>query len=85
MCRFADFPVGRQPMKQKNMISKFKIYKEMFETSRDEKRGLTVYFGGQSIAGVVVEIIGTEAIEMRSREFARIVVCVEAIDALAVG
>ena len=57
----------------------------MFEASRDEKRGLTVYLGGQSIAGVVVEIIGTEAIEMRSREFSRIIVCVEAIDAIAVG
>lgn len=67
------------------MTTKFEIYKEVFETSRDEKRGLTVYFGGQSIAGVVIKIIETEAIEMRSREFSRIVVCVEAIDALAVG
>ena len=67
------------------MENKFEIYKEIFEASRDEKRGLTVYLGGQSIAGVVVEIIGTEAIEMRSREYSRIIVCVEAIDAIAVG
>ena len=67
------------------METKFKSYKEMFETSRDEKRGLTIYFGGQSVAGVVEKIIGTQAIEMRSREFSRIVVCVEAIDAIAVG
>ena len=65
------------------METKFEIYKEIFEASRDEKRGLTVYFGGQSVAGVVVEIIETWAIEMRSREFSRIVVCVEAIDAIA--
>ena len=65
------------------METKFEIYKEIFEASRDEKRGLTVYFGGQSVAGVVVEIIETRAIEMRSREFSRIVVCVEAIDAIA--
>jgi hypothetical protein len=65
------------------MATKFEIYKEMFEASRDKKLGLTVYFDGQSIAGVVVEIIETEAIEMRSREFSRIVVCVEAIDAIA--
>ena len=67
------------------MSIKFEIYKEMFETSRDEKRGLTVYLKGQSIAGSVVEIIGTQAIAMRSRESSRILVCVEAIDALAVG
>jgi hypothetical protein len=67
------------------MSIKFEIYKEMFEMSRDEKRGLTVYFSGQMIAGVVVEIIEARAIEMRSREFSRIVLCVEAIDALAVG
>ncbi len=67
------------------MSNKFETYKEMFEASRDQKRGLTVYFGGQSVAGVVVEIIETQAIVMRSREFSRIVVCVEAIDALAVG
>ena len=67
------------------MENKFEIYKEIFEAIRDEKCGLTVYLGGQSIAGVVVEIIGTEAIEMRSREYCRIIVCVEAIDAIAVG
>ncbi len=67
------------------MTTKFETYKEMFEASRDEKRGLTVYFGGQSIAGVVVEIIGTQAVEMRSREFSRIIVRVEAINAIAVG
>ena len=67
------------------MENKFEIYKEIFEASRDEKCGLTVYFGSQFIAGVIVKIIGTQAIEMRSREYSRIIVCVEAIDAIAVG
>ncbi len=67
------------------METKFEIYKETFEASRDEKRGLTIYFGSHNIAGVVVKIIGTRAVEMRSREFSRIVVCVEAIDAIAVS
>lgn len=67
------------------MESKFEIYKEMFESSREEKRGLTVYFDGQNIAGVITKTIGTQAIEMRNREYSRIIVCVEAITAIAVS
>jgi hypothetical protein len=67
------------------METKFEIFKEMFEASRDQKRGLTIYLGGQSIAGLVVNIIEAEAIELRSQQFSRIVVCVEAIDAVAMS
>lgn len=57
----------------------------MFEASQNEKRGLTIYFGGQTVVGVVVQVIGEKAIEMRSQQFSRIVLCIEAIDAIAVG
>jgi hypothetical protein len=67
------------------METKFEIFREMFEASQNEKRGLMVYFGGQSIAGLVVKIIGTEAVEMRSQQYSRIIVKIEAIEAIAIG
>ena len=67
------------------MKTKFEIYQQIFEDSRDEKHGLTLYFSGLSIAGVITKIIGTDAVEMQSREFSRITVCIEAIDAITVG
>jgi hypothetical protein len=65
------------------MENKFELFKELFETSQNEKRGLTVYVKGQTIAGIVTRIVGDQAIEMRSQMFGRAVVPVEAIDAVA--
>jgi hypothetical protein len=67
------------------METKFELYKELIEISLNEKRGLTVYFNGQSIAGVVKNIIGNEAIELRNQTFSRIVVRLETVEAVAVG
>ncbi len=58
--------------------------RELLETSQKEKKGVMVYFKGQSIAGVVTRIEG-DTIELRSREYSRIVVRVEAIDAVALS
>jgi hypothetical protein len=57
----------------------------MIELSQNEKRGLTVFLSGQTIAGVVKNVIGTEAIELRSQMFSKIIVRIEAIDAMAIG
>ena len=67
------------------METKFEIFRELFEASQNEKRGLMVYLGGQTLPGLVVKIIGTEAIEMRSQQYSRIIVRVEAIEAVAIG
>jgi len=67
------------------METKFELFRELIELSLNEKRGVTVYFNGQSIAGVVVNITGSEALELRNQTFSRIIVRLETIEAVAIG
>ena len=67
------------------METKFELFRELIELSLNEKRGVTVYFNGQSIAGVVVNITGSEALELRNQTFRRIIVRLETIEAVAIG
>ena len=60
------------------------IMRELLETSQNEKKGVSVYVKGQAIPGVVVKIVG-DHVEMRSREFSRIVVKIDSIDAVAMA
>ncbi len=61
------------------------LFKELIETSEREKRGLTIFFGGQAIAGIVTQIIGTEAIEVRNQTYSRLIIRLEAIEAMAIN
>ena len=67
------------------MENKYEIFKELIELSQREKRGLTIYFNGLTTAGVVVRIIGTEAVELKSQMYSRTVVRLDSIDAAAVN
>ena len=58
--------------------------RELLETSQNEKKGLMVYVRGQSIAGIVVKISG-DVVELRSREYSRIAVKIDSIDAIAMS
>src|SRR5215813_1161672 len=58
--------------------------RELFEISQNEKKGVMLYVKGQSIAGTVVKIAG-ETVELRNREYGRIVVRIESIDAAAIA
>ena len=58
--------------------------RELLEASQKEKKGIMLYLKGQSIGGVVVKIAG-ETVELKSREYTRIVVRVDAIDAVAMN
>jgi len=60
------------------------MYQQLFEASLNEKKGINVYLKGQSIPGVVTKI-AADHIEMRSREYSRIIVKLEAIDAVAMS
>jgi hypothetical protein len=66
------------------MENRFEMFKDLIELSRTEKRGLTIFIKGQTIAGLVTHVIGTEAIEVRSQMYSRAVVRIDSIDALAV-
>ena len=56
--------------------------REILESSQKEKKGVMLYIKGQSIGGVVVKITD-DLVELRNREYNRIVVRVDSIDAAA--
>jgi len=58
--------------------------KELLEASQNDKKGVMLYVKGQSIAGIVTKI-SSDMVEMRSREYSRIVVRIESIDAAALS
>ena len=53
--------------------------------SHQEKRGLTIFINGQTIAGIVTQIIGLEAIEVRNQTFSRVIIRLDAVEAMAIG
>lgn len=55
----------------------------MFEKSRDERKGLTVFLPGHRIPIVVQEIRGTESVVGANQEFDRVVIPTGQIVALA--
>jgi hypothetical protein len=66
-------------------MNKLELFRELIERSQKEKRGLTVYLGGNQIVGVVTAIINEQAIELRSQQFHKAVVLIETIEAIAVS
>ncbi len=60
------------------------MYQQILEASQNEKKGVMLYVKGQSIPGIVVKI-SNDSVELRSREYSRIVVRLESIDAVAIA
>lgn len=60
-------------------------YRELLDRSEKEKKGLTFYVKGQKISGVVVRVIGADAVEVRNQTFSRIIIRLDSIDALAIN
>ena len=58
--------------------------REVLEASQNEKKSVMVYLRGQSIGGAVVKL-ASETVELRNREYSRIVVRIDAIDAVAMA
>jgi hypothetical protein len=58
--------------------------RELFEASQKDKKGLMLYVKGQAIPGVVVNVSDV-FIELRSREYSRIMVKIDSIDAVALS
>ncbi len=57
----------------------------MAERSKKEKKGLVVYIAGQSVALVVTEVIGDEAIVGRNREHDQILIRLDRVLGLAMN
>ncbi len=60
-------------------------YDELFNLSFTQKKGLSVYVGGQIVVGVFVKRIDANTIELRSQQFARIIVRLDRVDAIALS
>lgn len=58
---------------------------ELLEASLRDKKSVTLYLDGQVLAGRVVRLGGNEFVEIASREFSRILVRLEKVDAVAVN
>jgi hypothetical protein len=66
-------------------MNKLELFKELIERSQNEKRGLTIYLNGQTVVGIVTQIINEQAIELRSQQYHKAVVMLEEIEAMAVN
>jgi hypothetical protein len=60
------------------------MFRNILEASMNEKKGLMLYVKGQAIPGIVVKV-DAEMVELRSREYGRIVVKIESLDAVAMS
>lgn len=58
--------------------------REMLEAGQNDKKSVTLYFKGQTLGGAVVKL-AADTVELRNREFGRIVVRIDAIDAIAMS
>lgn len=60
------------------------MFQQILEASMNEKKGVTLWVKGQSLPGVVTKL-NADSVEMRSREYSRIVVKLDSIDAAAIA
>ncbi len=60
------------------------MFQQVLEASQAEKKGVMIYVKGQSIPGIVTKL-NPDSVELRSREYSRIVVKLESIDAVAMS
>ena len=60
------------------------MFQQVLEASLAEKKGVMLYVKGQSIPGIVTKV-NADSVELRSREYSRIVVKLESIDAVAMS
>jgi len=57
---------------------------ELLELSLKNGKGLMFYLGNQSVGGAVTKI-GEQTVEIRNREYSRIVIRLDRIDAVAIN
>jgi hypothetical protein len=60
------------------------MFQQILEASQNEKKGVMLYVKGHQIGGVVTKV-SADNVELRSREYSRIVVKMESIDAAALA
>ena len=58
---------------------------EILNQSLNQKKGMTIYLGGQVINGVFVKRLDANTIEVRNQTYGRIIIRVDRIDAIALS
>ena len=62
------------------------IFQEILELSQREKKGLTFYIGGQTVVGIVTQIVEDgSAVEVRNQSQSRIILRMERVDAVGMS
>ena len=61
------------------------MFRELFEQSLKDKKGLTLYVNGQAIPGVVTRMIGDDAVEVRNQQVSRAIIRIDRIDAVSMS
>jgi hypothetical protein len=61
------------------------MFKDLFELSKKQGKGLMFYIGGQCVGGSVTAILGDDLVEVQNQEYDRILIRVDAIDAVAMS
>jgi len=60
------------------------MFKELFELSQQQKKGLMFYLkGGHQVGGAVTKIVSDDVIEARNQQYGRIIILVSSIEAIA--
>ena len=59
-------------------------FKPYFETSMKENKGAMFYVEGQIISGVVTKV-NKDNVELRNREYGKIIILIEKISAIAMS
>jgi sRNA-binding regulator protein Hfq len=60
------------------------MLRSLLEASKNEKKGVTLWVKGQTIGGQVTNL-DTDYVELRNREFSRMVIKIESIDGAAMA
>jgi len=58
---------------------------EILTQSLAQKKGMSIYVGGQTIAGVFVKRIDANTIEVRNQTYGRVLIRIDRIDAIALS
>ena len=72
---------------QENRSNKamMQVWQELFTISQRDKKGVTFWVGGQAIGGLVLKVIGEEAVEVKNQTYSRLVIRLSSVDAVAIN
>jgi hypothetical protein len=74
---------AQAPAKETAAVNCKGPFKALLEASAAEKRGVTLFFNGQSLSGIVTACHDDGRIEMRSQQYSRVIVLADRVDGAA--